>query len=207
VREDECEETLSYNKVMQHIEKEDDDGETFWKYKQISGHEGPLNKNHSSWKGDKYNVKVEWENGEVSYEPLHTIAADDSVMCVIYAKDNEPLDTDEWKRTGLMEFHLGCDFFCDKEGVSCFACLASTWINFIASYEGMSGSKPMTNKIASPLVKGNHPEIDDSAFLEEEGIQQYQSLIGQLHWVISLGRFNIKAAIMRISAFRSAPRK
>jgi hypothetical protein len=44
---------------MQHIEKDDDDGETFWKYKRISGHEGPLNKNHSSWKGDKYNVKVE----------------------------------------------------------------------------------------------------------------------------------------------------
>jgi hypothetical protein len=59
VREDEFEEILSYNKDMQHIEKNNDDGETFWKYKRISGHEGPLNKNHSSWKGDKYNVKVE----------------------------------------------------------------------------------------------------------------------------------------------------
>jgi hypothetical protein len=29
---------------MQHIEKADDDEETFWKYKWISGHEGPLNK-------------------------------------------------------------------------------------------------------------------------------------------------------------------
>jgi hypothetical protein len=63
VGEDEFEEILSHNKVMQHIEKDDDDGETSWKYKRISGHEGPLNKNHSSWKGDKYNVKVEWEKG------------------------------------------------------------------------------------------------------------------------------------------------
>jgi hypothetical protein len=62
VGEDEFEEILSYNKVMQHIEKEDDDGETFWKYKWISGHEGPLNKNHSSWKEDKSNVNVVWEN-------------------------------------------------------------------------------------------------------------------------------------------------
>jgi hypothetical protein len=31
VSEDEFEETLSYNKVMQHIEKDNDDGETFWK--------------------------------------------------------------------------------------------------------------------------------------------------------------------------------
>jgi hypothetical protein len=66
VGEDEFEEILSYNKDMQHIEKNNDDGETFWKYKWISGHEGPLNKNHSSWKEDKHNVKIEWENGEVS---------------------------------------------------------------------------------------------------------------------------------------------
>jgi hypothetical protein len=43
-----------------------------------------LNKNHSSWKGDKYNVKVEWENGEVSYEPLDMIAADNPDTCAIY---------------------------------------------------------------------------------------------------------------------------
>jgi hypothetical protein len=77
---DEFEEILSYNEEMQHIEKNNDDGETFWKYKWISGHKGPLNKNQSSWKGDKYNVKVEWENGEVSYEPLHTIASNDPVV-------------------------------------------------------------------------------------------------------------------------------
>jgi hypothetical protein len=122
VGEDEFQEILSYNEVMQHIEKDNDDGETFWKCKRISGHEGPLNKNRSLWKGDKYNVKVEWENGEVSYEPLHTIAADDPVMCEIYAKDQHGLlDTDGWKRTGLIEFHLGCNFFCDNEGVSRFA--------------------------------------------------------------------------------------
>jgi hypothetical protein len=41
----------------------------------------------------------------------------------------------------------------------------------IASYERMFGLKPRTNKLTSPLVKGDHPEIDDSAFLEEEDIQ------------------------------------
>jgi hypothetical protein len=72
----------------------------------------------------------------------------------------------------------------------------------------MFGSKLKTNKITSPSVKGDHPKIDDSAFLEEEGIQKYQSLIGQLQWAISLGRFNIAVVIMTMmSAFRSAPRK
>ncbi len=116
------------------------------------------------------------------------------------------------KGTGLIEFHLGCDFFRDEEGVSCFA--PRKYIDkLIASYERMFGSKPRTNKITSPLVKGDHPEIDDSAFLEEEGIQQYQLLIGQLQWAISLGRFDIAVAITMtmsatmMSAFRSAPRK
>jgi hypothetical protein len=59
-------------------------------------------------KGDKYNVKVEWENGEVSYEPaLHTIAADDHMMCVINVKDYGLLDTDGWKRTGFIGNRLG----------------------------------------------------------------------------------------------------
>jgi hypothetical protein len=75
-----------------------------------------------------------------------------------------------------------------------------------ASYERMFGSKPKTTKIISPLVKGDHPEVDDSAFIKGEGMQQYQSLIGQLQWAISLGRFDITVVIMTMSAFRSAPR-
>jgi hypothetical protein len=139
-----------------------------------------LNKNHSSCKGDKYNVKVEWENGEVSYELLHTIASNDPVvLCAIYRKDHGLLDTDGWNCTGLIEFHLGCNFFRDEEGFSCFACCK--YIDkLMASYGRMFGSKLKRNKIASPLVKRDHPKIDDSAFLEEEGIQKYQSLFGQL---------------------------
>jgi hypothetical protein len=144
---------------------------------------------------------VEWENGEVSCEPLHTIAADDPVTCAIYAKDNHGLlhTSDGWKGTGLIHFYLGCDFFCDEEGVSCFA--PCKYIDkLIASYECMSGLlKPKTNKSTSPLVKGDHPKIDDSASLDEEVMQQYIYL--------SLGRFDIAVAIMTMSAVRSAPRK
>jgi hypothetical protein len=126
------------------------------------------------------------------------------VVCAIYGKGHGLLDTDGWKRTYLIEFHLGCNFFRDEEGFSCFA--TCKYIDkLIVSYERMFGSKL---KITSPSVKGGHPEIDDSAFLEEEGIQKYQSLIRQLQWAISLGRFNIAVVIMTMmSAFRSAPRK
>ena len=45
------------------------------------------------------------------------------------------------KGTGPIEFHLGCNFFLDNEGVPCFA--SCKYIDkLIASYEPMSGSKP-----------------------------------------------------------------
>jgi hypothetical protein len=50
------------------------------------------------WKGSIYNVRVEWENGEITDEPMTTIAADDPVLCAIYAKDNNLLDVPGWKR-------------------------------------------------------------------------------------------------------------
>mgnify|MGYP000464932623 CR=1 FL=1 len=108
------------------------------------------------------------------------------------------------KGTGPISFHLGCDFFRDEDGVLCFA--PKKYIDkVIGSYERMFGSKPKTN-VSSPLEKGDHPEIDTSDFLDDAGIQQYQSLIGQLQWAISLGRFDITTAIMTLSSFRAVPR-
>ena len=60
----------------------------------------------------------------------------------------------------------------------------------VAPYESMSGSKPNTTKITSPLVKEDHPEIDDSVFQDKER-QQYHSWIRQLQWAISVGRFDM----------------
>ena len=60
---------------------------------------------------------------------------------------------------------------------------------------------------SSPLEPGDHPELDDTELLDEDGIRQYQSLIGSLQWAISLGRFDISTAVMTLSGFRSAPRK
>ena len=45
-----------------------------------------------------YNVMVEWEVGERTYEPLSLIAADCPVICAIYAKRMGLLDLPGWKR-------------------------------------------------------------------------------------------------------------
>ena len=98
MNDDEYEEIMSYNDIVQHIEASSSDGEVMWQFKQIIGHEGPITNNYPSWKGSTWNVRVEWENGEISDEPLTAIAADDPVTCAIYARENNLLPQPGWKQ-------------------------------------------------------------------------------------------------------------
>ena len=76
----------------------------------------------------------------------------------------------------------------------------------IKTYELNFGQKPSTN-VYSPLEQNDHPELDDTELLDRTGIEQYQSLIGQLQWAISIGRFDISTAVVTLSGFRAAPRR
>jgi hypothetical protein len=64
----------------------------------------------------------------------------------------------------------------------------------------------MDQESTSPLEKGDHPEIDTTEELDEEGIKRYQTMIGCLQWAVSLGRFDIQTATMTMSRYRVAPR-
>lgn len=96
VNNDKYEELMTYGEVLNHINK-DTEQEVLWRYKKISGHQGPLTSRDKDYKGSAYNVLVEWENGEISYEPLKVIMADDPITCAIYARENGLLDTPGWK--------------------------------------------------------------------------------------------------------------
>ena len=75
------------------------------------------------------------------------------------------------KGTGAISYHLGYDFFRDKEGVFCFA--PKKYIEkIISSFKTMFGHKPCT-KIHSPLEKGDYHELDTSELLNQDGIQKY----------------------------------
>ena len=109
------------------------------------------------------------------------------------------------KGTGPVQFHLGCDFFRDETGTLCVG--PKKYIERLSlQYQSMFGEKPST-KVTSPLEKNDHPELDTSTLLNEDGITQYQSLIGALQWTISLGRFDVAVAVMTMSGFRVAPRE
>ena len=97
VNDDQYEELMSYNDIIAHLERDQEES-VLWKFKRIIGHQGPLAATDPDYNGSNYNVQVEWENGEITYEPLSVLAADDPVTCAIYARDHDLLDKPGWKR-------------------------------------------------------------------------------------------------------------
>ena len=108
-------------------------------------------------------------------------------------KGNEPI-----------RYHLGSNFSRDEEGVLCMS--PTKYIErMMDNYIRMFGSAPKT-LYRSPLERGDHPELDTSDELDEEDTKKYQSLIGALQWVVTLGRFDIGTAVMTLSSFQANPR-
>jgi hypothetical protein len=68
---------------MDFIQKNEEDDAIVWCFQQIVSHQGPLLHSDPNYKGSKFNIMVEWENGETTAEPLSVIAADDPVICAI----------------------------------------------------------------------------------------------------------------------------
>ena len=69
-----------------------------YKFRSIIGQQGPLAESDPGSKGSKYNVQVDWETGEITYEPLSIIADDAPVTCAAYAKENDLLAVEGWHR-------------------------------------------------------------------------------------------------------------
>ena len=65
---------ISYNQVLNYLEKENQEDESLNKFRFITDHHGPLKKNDPNYNGSLYNVMVEWETGEITEEPLSVIA-------------------------------------------------------------------------------------------------------------------------------------
>ena len=100
INKDQAEEIMSYNQLMDYIQKGTDaeeDPDSLFKFRDVVAHQGPLESTDPNHKGSKYNVMVEWESGEVTYEPLTLISKDDPITCAVYAKKHDLLDTTGWK--------------------------------------------------------------------------------------------------------------
>ena len=100
INKDQAEEIMSYNQLMDYIQKGTDAEEhpdSLLKFRDIVAHQGLLESTDPDHKGSKYNVMVEWESGEVTYEHLTLISKDDPISCAGYVKKHDFLNTTGWK--------------------------------------------------------------------------------------------------------------
>jgi hypothetical protein len=91
LNKDQQKDIITYNKMMEYITK-DKESDITWKFRQIISHE--------VGQGSQYDLLIEWENGEITKEPIKVIATDDPVTCAIYARENGLLNQPGWKRFG-----------------------------------------------------------------------------------------------------------
>ena len=67
-------EIISYNQLVDHLEaaaNEDNEiSDDLFKFRALIGHQEPLKPTDLNWKGCRFNVLVDWETGEKTYEPL-----------------------------------------------------------------------------------------------------------------------------------------
>ena len=95
---DDQEDIMSYNKIVDFMTREtnEENGE-YWKFQKTIGHE-KANHHQMNYSSSSYNLRIAWENGEISEVPLKLFAHDATVECAIYAKENDLLDKPGWKR-------------------------------------------------------------------------------------------------------------
>jgi hypothetical protein len=85
---------ITYNELMDFIQKNEENDAIVWHFRQIIWHQGPLLRSDPDYQGSKIDVTVEWEIRETTTEPLSVIAADNPVTCAIFAKEHDLLDTE-----------------------------------------------------------------------------------------------------------------
>ena len=102
---------------------------------------------------------------------------------------------------------------CDGESGECYALGANSYVNEaikivkrgVAKHELTfpSGKKSGKNPFSRIDYK---PELDDSAFCDEELVTFYQNLIGILRWSCELGRVDILFETQILSQYMARPR-
>ena len=93
------EQVITYNQVLEHLEKDKSQliEDAYWSFKGTVAHQRPPTKEDTHYKGSSYNVMIEWDTGETTYETLSSIVQDDPITCSVYAKKHGLLNTHGWR--------------------------------------------------------------------------------------------------------------
>ena len=97
---DQLDDLISYNQLMEYLEDKTDTGpleDGLYRFTCIKDHKGPYTSSDPEYNGSSYNLLIEWEPGEQTWEPLSNIIASDPYTCAVYAKEHNLLNTPGWK--------------------------------------------------------------------------------------------------------------
>ena len=73
------EELMNYNDLINYYNAKYDEGEHLWTFDKIL--------DHRKVKGGQYEVRVHWDTGESTWEPMKVIKADDKITLAAYARE------------------------------------------------------------------------------------------------------------------------
>ena len=130
------------------------------------------------------------------------ICTHDDYFC-IFAKDPQPIMDQiksifTVKSEGPPDYYLGNDYCKDRKGGWNIGC--RTYIK-----EGIRRVEQLFDmtlpKRDVPMTHGDHPELEDSVILDDDGHTKYQMLIGMLNWVVTIGRLDTAFAVTSLSRF------
>ena len=102
------------------------------------------------------------------------------------------------KGDGPLTYHLGADDFQDPDGT--MESQPKKYIEELLKETDVRLFITEPSKgLKTPLEKNDHPELDTSEMLEGQEVNHYLTMVGQLQWLISLGRFDIQAQVITMS--------
>ena len=109
------------------------------------------------------------------------------------------------KGDGTLTYHLGADYFEDPDGT--FVSQPKKYIDKSAdTYRRLFNEDPPKG-YKTPHDKNDHPELDTSEILEGDMAAKNLTMVGQLQWLITLGRFDIHVLVASMSRFKAALRQ
>jgi hypothetical protein len=156
-------------------------------------------------KADPY-VWYKFNKSGTLYEYV-AIYVDDLLICAddpsIFISQLKSLDL-KIKGEGMLSYHLGCEYEQNPDGT--LVASPKKYISkILETYKVMFNEDP--KQYRAPLDKNDHPELDNLELVDATHIQIYMTMIGQLQWAITLGRFDILSQVMSMSRFRLAPKQ
>lgn len=101
------------------------------------------------------------------------------------------------------KYYLGNDYKRDKLGRWCIGC--KKYIHKAVSQAGTMFGK--LQKHDNPSKAGNHPETDNTDALLDTNHQKYQTLVGMLVWIVTIGQLDVAHAMSSLSQFLAHPRE